>query len=174
MSCSDSSLPLSNCNPCLNCPPAPAILAPCVNAEPCDELSLLGCVKYSGDEIIDANIKSGDRLDEILQKMLIGIINTDASCISPSVKSAIKLRSTAIAADSITVAWTPSLDAISQSLQYKKATDISFTAVTTTGETSKQITGLLAGTKYYFKVSSLSNNDVTCNSVTIAVTTKSA
>jgi hypothetical protein len=174
MSCSDSSLPLSNCNPCLNCPPTPAILAPCPDGEPCDELALLSCVKYSGDEIVDANIKAGDRLDEIMQKMLIGIINADASCISPTVKSAVKLRSTAIAKDSITIAWTSPLDATAINLQYKAASAQSFTPVVATGLNTKQITGLLAGTKYYFKISSLSNGNITCNSVTIAVTTKAA
>jgi hypothetical protein len=169
MSCSDSSLPLSNCNPCAGCPPPPAVTTPCVDGEPCEELALLGCVKYSGDNISEGNIVKGERLDEILQKLLVGL--TAPECVSPTLKCVTKLRSTTISASAITLAWTTALDTTSLTLQYKVA-DAVWTDVVVTGLSTKEITGLTAATTYYFKVSSVSSGGTNCSSVTISVTTK--
>lgn len=172
MSCSDSSLPLSNCNPCAGCPPPPAVTTPCVDGEPCEELALLGCVKYTGDNILEGNIIKGDRLDEILQKLLVGLVAPE--CVSPTLKCVTKLRSTAISASAITVAWTTAADTTSLALHYKTAAAQSWTDVTVTGLSTKEITGLTAATTYYFKVSSVSSGSTNCSSVTISVTTKAA
>lgn len=172
MSCSDSSLPLSNCNPCAGCPPPPAVTTPCVDGEPCEELALLGCVKYTGDNILEGSIVKGDRLDEILQKLLIGFNNSQ--CITPTVKCVTKLRSTAITASAITIAWNTAADTTSLALHYKPAVGGSWTDVTVTGLSTKQITGLTAATTYYFNVSTISSDGTNCSSVTISVTTKAA
>lgn len=170
MSCSDSSLPLSNCNPCTNCPPPPAVTTACVDGEPCEELALLGCVKYSGDNIVEGNITNGQRLDEILQKLIVGI--TAPECVSPTLKCVTKLRSTVITASSITVAWTTAVDTTSLTLQYKTIAASTWTDVVVTGLSTKEITGLTAGTSYLFKVASVSSGGTHCSSVTISVTTK--
>ena len=172
MSCSDSSLPLSNCNPCAGCPPVPAITTACVDGEPCEELALLGCVKYSGDNILEAKITNGERLDEILQKLIVGI--TAPECISPTLKCVTKLRSTVITASAITVAWNTAADTTSLTLQYKTSSASAWTDVVVTGLSTKEITGLTAATTYYFKVASVSAGATNCSSVTISVTTKAA
>ena len=170
MSCNDSSIPLANCNPCTNCPPPPAVTTACVDGEPCEELALLGCVKYAGDNILEAKITNGERLDEILQKILVGL--TAPECVSPTLKCVTKLRSTAIAKDSFTVAWNTAVDTTSLTLQYKTATASTWTDVVVTGLSTKQITGLAASTNYYVKVSSVSSGGTNCSSVTISLTTK--
>lgn len=166
-------LPLANCNPCQDCPPVPAVLTPCVDSEPCEELSLLGCVKYNGDTIVDGNIVPGERLDSILQKLMVAHINGIA-CISPTLKCVTNLRSTVVSANSITLAWLNHVDIATSVLNYKTESANTWTTVNVLNKTTEQLTGLLANTKYLFKIVTTGSNNVTCTSVTIAVTTKAS
>jgi hypothetical protein len=150
----------------------PAVTTPCVDGEPCEELALLGCVKYSGDNILEGKINNGDRLDEILQKLIVGI--TAPECVSPTLKCVTKLRSTAVTASAVTVAWNTATDTTSLTLQYKTASSSTWTDVVVTGLSTKQITGLAASTTYYFKVASVSSTNTNCSSVTISITTKAS
>lgn len=166
-------LPLANCNPCLNCPPAPGVLTPCVDSEPCEELSLLGCIKYNGDPIVEANIANGERLDSIIQKLIIGQVS-GLACISPTLKCVTALRSTVVKANSITVAWNVPTDNTTLTLMYKTEAAGTFTSVPVNAQTSKEILSLSANTKYLFKVASTASGNTNCTSVTIAVTTKAS
>lgn len=166
-------LPLANCNPCLDCPPAPAVLTPCVDSEPCEELALLGCVKYNGDPIVEAGIATGERLDSIIQKLIVGQVS-GLACISPTLKCVTALRSTVVKANSITVAWNVPTDNTSLTLMYKTEAAPTWTSVPSNGLTTKETVGLLASTKYLFKVASTASGSTNCTSVTIAVTTKAS
>lgn len=170
---SNNALPLANCNPCTNCPPVPAVLTPCPDSEPCEELGSAGCVKYGGNDIVEANILNGERLDETIQKLLVGMVS-GLACISPVLKCITKLRATAVTANTITVAWNKPTDNVSMTLQYKTVAAQSFTDVVVNNLTTRQITGLTANTKYLIKIASVASGNTACSSVTIAVTTKTA
>ena len=170
---SNTALPLANCNPCTNCPPVPAVPPVCPNTEPCEDLALAGCVKYNGNDIVEANILNGERLDETIQKLLVGMVS-GLACISPVLKCITKLRSTVVTANTITLAWNKPTDNVSMTLQYKTVSAQSFTDVVVTGLTTKQLTGLTANTKYLIKIASVASGNTACSSVTIAVTTKTA
>jgi phosphotransferase system IIB component len=170
---SNNALPLANCNPCTNCPPVPALLTPCVDSEPCEELGIAGCVKYGGDDIVEGNILNGERLDETIQKLLVGMVS-GVACISPVLKCITKLRSTVVTANTITLAWNKPTDNVSMTLQYKTDSAQSYTDVVVDGLTTKQLTGLTANTKYLIKIASVASGNTACSSVTIAVTTKTA
>lgn len=168
-----SSLPLVNCNPCADCPPLPGVLPNCPDSEPCDELSLLGCVKVNGDSIVEFGINTGDRLDGILQKIIVAQVS-GIQCVSPTVKCITSLRSTVVKSDYITLAWTTPADNLSAILMYKTEAALSWTSVTVTGLSLKEVTGLSASTKYLFKIATVASGDTNCTSVTIAVTTKAS
>lgn len=170
---SDSPLPLENCNPCTDCPPVPALLQPCPGSEPCDELSKVGCLTYAGDAIVEGAINPGERLDETIQKILVGMVS-GVNCISPTLNCVTKLHSTAIAVDSFTIKWNAATTITAATLQYKAATADTWTTTPVTGLTTKQITGLLAGTKYFVKITTAASGNVNCSSVTLAITTKAS
>jgi hypothetical protein len=144
-----------------------------VDSEPCDELSLLGCVKYNGDTIVEGNIVSGERLDSIIQKLIVAQVS-GTSCISPTLKCVTALRSTVVKANSITVAWNVPLDNTGLTLMYKTEAASTWTSVVSNGLSTKEVLSLSASTKYLFKVASTASGNVNCTSVTIAVTTKAS
>lgn len=167
------SLPLANCNPCQDCPPVPAVLTPCPGAEPCEELAAVGCVNYTGDSIVEANIQTGERLDETLQKVLVGMVS-GLSCIHPTLSCITALKSTAITKDSISLKWKKAASISAATLQYKTEAATSWSTMTVTADTTKQITGLLANTKYLVKITTTAAGSINCSSVTLAITTKAS
>lgn len=65
--CNDNPLPLANCNDgCEDCQPTNAVgLPPCPpNSEPCEEVTLTGCVKYVGPNLPTLGITNGMRLKQ--------------------------------------------------------------------------------------------------------------
>jgi len=68
-----------NCNPCADCPPAPALnLPPCLGGEACEELLKTDCVSYVGPNLPALGINKDDRLITILTKLhkvVNGLIN---------------------------------------------------------------------------------------------------
>lgn len=70
MSCTDTPLTLTNCNPCADCPPANATsLPPCVGGEPCEEVSETSCVSFIGSNLPALGVLNNDRLKTILTKL---------------------------------------------------------------------------------------------------------
>lgn len=68
--CNDTSLPLSNCNPCADCPPTNAVnLPPCIGGEPCEEVNKVDCVSFVGPNLPALSVLNGDRLITILTKL---------------------------------------------------------------------------------------------------------
>ncbi len=58
------------CNPCLDCPPAPALnLPPCPGGEPCEEVAQVDCVGYTGPNLPALGILSGNRMLTVLTKL---------------------------------------------------------------------------------------------------------
>ncbi len=166
-------LPLANCNPCTDCPPIPAVLTPCVDSEPCEELMPLQCIQLTGDPIVEGDIKTGDRLRTVIEKLIIGQVS-GLACISPTLKCVTNLRSTVVSANAITVAWSVPADNATLTLMYKTESASTWTSVAVNTLSTKEITGLSAATKYYFKVASTASGSTNCTSVTISITTKAS
>lgn len=70
-------LPVTNC---VDCQP---VQPPCVNGEPCDEVTDAGCVEYTNEALTAINVLPGDRLNDILRKLNINrstqAVNVDNS-----------------------------------------------------------------------------------------------
>lgn len=58
------------CNPCADCPPAPALnLPPCLGGEPCEEISKVDCITFSGPNLPALGILNNDRMLAVLLKL---------------------------------------------------------------------------------------------------------
>lgn len=62
--------PNTPCNPCADCPPAPAVSLPsCTGGEPCAEIAKFECVSYVGPNMPAFGVLNGDRLLAVLTKL---------------------------------------------------------------------------------------------------------
>lgn len=68
--CNNTALPLVNCNPCADCPPANAIDLPaCPGGEACEETMSVECSTYVGPNLPALGILNSDRLLTMLLRM---------------------------------------------------------------------------------------------------------
>lgn len=62
--------PNTPCNPCADCPPAPALnTPPCIGGEPCEEIVGADCLAYKGPNLPALGILNSDRLTTVLTKL---------------------------------------------------------------------------------------------------------
>jgi hypothetical protein len=153
-------------------PPPCNEAAPCTG-EPCSEVFCQECISYCNDTFsIDLGgaspftISQGDRLDYILQKLLIQLSGA-ANCINTA---ALALHSTLILEDQIDVEWIGSA-ADQYKVTYKDvSTGVSVDSPDlAVGVSSYSIQGLVPASTYEILVTNLTDN---CESVTITVKTK--
>jgi len=149
----------------------------CPNPEPCPETFSDECIMHTGDTIVDLDIKKGDRLSDILQKMTLLLTNN--GCIIPGAicQSPIGLASTNIYTTSIKLAWDPTPNATTYQVEYKLAAAVTWTLNAPLAQATfpvDTIGGLLPNTEYHVRVRAICGIEpVTCTSVTILVKTKS-
>lgn len=168
--CADKAIPVS--------PPCGQDVDYCPEPEPCGELFPAACIVYTGDTIVDANIFQGDRMDMVIQKLVLWITNpscidTVGNCISP-----LGLKSTYISQTIIKLAWEPGTGASQYFVQYKLPSAPTWTTFVPVASTVGQytITGLTPDTEYYFRVYSSCppvppSGGQICNSVTLSIRT---
>jgi hypothetical protein len=146
----------------------------CPDPEPCSETFSDCCVVHANDTIVDLDIKQGDRLCDILQK--ITLLFTNPGCILPGAPclSVLGLMSTSIATTVIKVKWQPSTTAIQYILEYKASTSFTWLlnpAVPLSPNPTDTIGGLLPNTEYDIRIATICTFGI-CYSVTIRVKTK--
>jgi len=167
-SCADKAIPVA--------PPCDQGTVDCPDAEPCGEVFAAECIVYTGDTIVDVDIQKYDRLDSIIQRLVLMI--TNPACISPltTCQSVVDLESSYIGPSIIKVKWLASPTATSYRVEYSVAgsgTWFSLPAILPTQPLIGSIGGLATETEYYIRVISLCPASVECTSVTISVTTLS-
>lgn len=147
----------------------------CPNPNPCSETFSDDCVYHTADTILDIDIKQGDNLTRILQKLVLTL--TNPACIAPAsaCKSAINVHSTKITSTSVKLAWDNNPTAVNGYItEYKLSTSSTWTMNIPVAQSAYPIDtigGLLADTEYDIRISSLCSAG-TCYSVTIRVKTK--
>lgn len=184
MSCNCSSC---DSNPC-GCKDH-ALTTPCgytqcgVGNERCDDVQCAECVSYCGTSFqVESSsglfkVESGERLDQIIQRMALMIVNGFGSCNASNVHHApYNLYAQNISSTSLSVVWN-GISSLSTSFDVYFDTVISPSgwvqlnilpiAIATS---DFQITGLAPSTEYKIKVVS-SFGSLTCDSVEILVTT---
>lgn len=161
----------------LNCLPA------CPNPEPCAETFSDCCVVHTNDTFffyIDEEtpqgftINKGDRMCEILQKLLIYFQNP--GCVDPTsaCNSVVGLQSVSVTSNTINIQWNSAIGATGYILQIKLSTDPLFTNTTLPGLiTATVIGGLIPNTEYDIRIATICTNppNPDCFSVTIKVKT---
>lgn len=104
----------------------PSICPP--NSEKCSEVFDMACICYQGDDIIEYDIKKGQRLDEVLQKVLLALSDSgcatfgdDTSCQSP-----INLTISNLLSTGFDISWDTVPYATSYVVEYKHAASMTW------------------------------------------------
>lgn len=167
------------CSPACGCSDAPLLTPPpcttgtpaCPTGDKCPETFAAGCTVYTGDTIADLNILKGDRMDIVIQKLALFVLNPGCSY-PASCQSVVGVRSTNVSATIIGVQWNPFAAATTYQVQYRATTSGTWLlnpAVASTSS-SDMIGGLLPATSYYVRVNTFCGISP-CTSLTILVTT---
>lgn len=167
--CGDSALHISNfSNNPTECPP---------NSEPCSEIFSMECISYQGDPIVELDINTGDRLDEVLQKLILGITSAgcatfddDSTCQSP-----INLLISSLTSTGFAISWDTVPSALTYVVEYKLPGDGVWTTNTavTAPTVSDTVIGLTADTIYDVRVQAVCDGD-DCYSLNIRIQTATA
>lgn len=178
--CADKAQPVA--------PPCGQGTSDCPIPESCAEIFSAECIIYNGDNMPEYGIKKGDRLDDIVQRIILYQYNLN--CIQPYTGSwpgtpstcvaVTGLRSDWISANEVKLMWTPAPLANSYTIRYKRPADPGWTTLYaftnppnqyTTLNTYYTVGNLLSNTTYYFQVDSNCTFGGPCSSVVIELTT---
>ena len=177
MSCNCISTPCGCTETALTSP----VTTVCNNTEPCEEITAFECVKYTGNNIYDIGINTGDRLDVVIKKLALYL--TDPTCFDPTaVCQSIKdFEILDIKVTEGTVFWSyPGAPAAITAVKLEYSTSPTFAtgvvqvALAST-YTQWTIINLLANTTYYVRIKTSTSSSVDCcTSITLSFKTLTA
>ena len=151
--------------------PCPCEQVTCATPDICSETFSDACIVHTGDTIVDLDIRKGDRLSTILQKIAIKI--SQPNCVSGTAcASALGFKSTLITNNSIKLAWDTVTGSTGYAVQYRKTTAATWTVSPTVTTNQNTISGLEANTNYYVRLNTVCGLVKPCYSVTLLITTK--
>lgn len=165
--CTDTALsvPASFSNDPTVCPP---------NSEQCTELFDMACICYNGADIVELDIQQGDRLDEVLIKLVSAITNPSCATFSDptACQTPINVTFTGITASTFVVSWDQVAAATGYTIEFKEATATSWTStvVITAPTVTGTIIGLNADTVYDVRILAICPSD-TCYSLNYRIKT---
>ncbi len=168
--CGCEDTPLTTGTPCETGTPD------CPAPDPCPETFCDECLVHCTDTIVDSGIQQGERLDVILQRLTLWILNP--GCVTPgaSCQSALGLKSTSISTSTIAVQWLPVSTATGYTVEYKQASAVTWILnpvkiPSANPIETDSIGGLLPNTEYHIRVNTTCASG-SCYSVIILVKTK--
>jgi hypothetical protein len=126
-----------------------------------------------GDDIVDLDIKKGDRVDKVIQKLVLAITNPGCALPSTTCNAVTGIASTTITSSIINLTWLVALGAVNYSVEYKEISSPTWIVNPVLGPTitNDYISGLLPSTEYHIRVNTICSGG-NCYSVTIKVKTK--
>lgn len=124
------------------------------NSEPCTEVFSMECICYDGDDIAELDIKRGDRLAEVLQKLILAVRYPNCSVFEDNTlcQSVINVTFTDITASSFVIGWDPVTSAVDYQVEFKLATDLTWTSTVALTTTAATIIGLSPNEIYDVRV----------------------
>jgi hypothetical protein len=151
-----------------NCPD------PCDSKETCTEVFDMHCICYQGEDIVEYDIQKGDRLDEVMQKILLALSNPACSSFGDllACQSPINLTISNITSQSFDIAWDPTPLATSYVVEYKDATSGTWLLNPTVKAptTNDSVIGLLPERVYDIRINAICPAG-TCYSLNIRIAT---
>lgn len=164
--CGDTSIDMPNSFS--NCPD------PCESRETCTEVFDMHCICYQGEDIIEYDIQKGDRLDEIMQKILLGLTNSGCATFGDNTacQSPINLTIESLTDATFELSWDAVPAAVSYTVEFKDASSSTWllnpsVAAPTTTDT---VIGLTANTVYDIRVNAICATG-SCYSLNIRIKT---
>ncbi len=162
-------------------PPCTTDTPVCPVPEKCAETFSAECIVYMGPDLPEIGLKSGDRVDNIIQRIFSLFLNPGCMLPGNPCQSPLGLDKLSVTSNSISIEWDAVALATSYTVSYKKAIDVSYIDLPPTVNTNQLISplpsGLLSNTPYDIKVTSNCGEDPgspKCSSLTIRLTTKQA
>jgi hypothetical protein len=165
--CRDSALTISPnfSNDPTVCPP---------NSEQCTEVFDMACICYQGDDIVEYDIQRGDRLDEVLQKLILALRSPGCSTFEDptSCQSVLNLTIANLTDTSFDISWDASPIATSYVVEFKEAAALSWNLnpAVTAPTIADTVIGLTADTVYDVRVNAVCPSG-TCYSLNIRIKT---
>lgn len=117
--CGDSalSIPATFSNDPTVCPP---------NSETCSEVFDMDCICYTGLDIVEFDIKRGDRLSDVMHKLILGIQNPACAVFSGTAHSPLDVTITNLTDTSLNVTWGAVTDAVTYVVEHKLTTSLTW------------------------------------------------
>lgn len=145
-----------------------------LNSEKCAEIFDMACICWQGEDIVELDIKKGDRLAEILQKLILATTNPDCATFidTASCGSAINLTIANLTSTSFELSWDAVAGANYYVVEYKQATALSWnlTPNVVPPTAAVGLYGLTPDTVYELRVNTVCATG-TCYSLNIRVKT---
>ena len=147
----------------------------CPDPEECSELFDMNCICYNGDPIVELDINPGDRMNELIQKLVLAITNPGCAQYGDPLatcKSVLNFESNVITDNSISVVWDLEALGLTYQLEYKETVATTWLINPSLGPTINADTagGLLPDTWYDLRVNTFCTTG-SCYSVTIRIKT---
>lgn len=147
------------------------------DSEKCSEVFDMACICYQGDDIVELDIKKGDRLDEILQKLILSV--TDPACATfdddTTCQSPINLTIANLTDSTFDISWDAVPAAVSYTVEYKLTTSLTWLLQpsVTAPVVSDTVVGLTPDTEYDIRVNAVCAVG-NCYSLNIRIKTEAA
>lgn len=168
--CSDTGIPAA--------PPCTQGTADCPDPEPCAEIFATQCIMYNGQDIPELGISHGDRMDRVIQRFGLFLLN--AGCINPWVSPGVEntcvavvgLRTTKVLATTVDLTWDASPTADDYTVQVSTDEGVTWNSYSPNiSGTTITASGLTTTTTYWFRVMTNCTAGGPCASLAIEVTT---
>lgn len=174
MSCKKCNKDNCSCEGPIHVPPTFNCVKECKPKDKCVDLFPMQCVCYQGPDILELDIKSGDKLDEIIQKLILKDYNANCSNFedSSACLSVLNLTVYNLTETSIALSWDPTSNANSYIVEYRKVGSTTWNlSPSIIAPTAIELYNLEKDTVYEFRVNAICTSS-TCYSLTIRVKTK--
>lgn len=179
MSCKNKKCKKQSCNGCTDL----SVSVPtrysndpglCPKPNPCSEQFPMECICYDGPDIVELNIKSGDKLDLVLKKIIMAISNPGCSNFSDDTacQGTVGIIVSDITPTTFNLYWNSVPAATSYIIEYRVSGDIVWLTTTPViaPTVSAMVTGVLPDTVYEVRIQTVCSGS-TCYSLTIKLKT---
>lgn len=144
----------------------------CATPEKCSEQFSSDCVLYMGDTIANLDIKKGDPMTTVVQKLASWIVNPNCASVTAPCRMVTGFGSTTIGSTSIALAWNAEDTATSYEVEYREVTSPTWLLNGTTTGTTSTVSGLAPNTEYVVRVRTNCAGPTSCYSLVLDITTK--